>query len=742
MRRPALTLCLALAALGCDDGGASTPAPSPTADAGIASSTFDPAQRYAAMCASCHGEAGEGGLGTRLVDSPRSVAELAQIIGERMPQGNPDACRGDCPPSLARYIKTNFTSAALACATVPASVRRLRLLTRREYRATVRDLLAIPAPTAGSVGPAGADPACVRRRFAYATTATFHTVNVAGSFNGWSPTAWPMTWVPSAHEWQLDHDVPDGTYGYKFVLDGTQWVTDPRATTSMPDGFGGQNSTFTQRCAPADAGAPSTPSGADPVELATAALPVESRPAGYAFDNDADTALVTSVHVNEFLRAGSALVTAAAPRLRALAGCDATGTDASACANALVRGFGTRVFRRPLTASEMQRYGALVTGARDVDQGLARAVRTMLLSPAFLYRSELGVAQPDGTWRLTPYEVATALSYTYWGTTPDAALLTSASNGTLDTSAGIEREARRLLADPRARDQLGVFALQWLGVETVATTPRNAMLFPDFTDAVRASMLEEARRFVTSVVFDGSHHFADLFTATTTWADATLATYYGLPAVTGTGFQQVTLPAARQGGVLSLGAVLTRYAHSDQGSPILRGSFVRQSLLCQQFPPPPPNAGGVPDVDPNATTRERFRQHTANPACATCHRYIDGVGFGFERFDAVAHLRDMENGHAIDATGTIYDLERFGAGTQYDFTTLPQLAGTLAQSDAARGCFVRQYYRFARGFRETAEQRCAVLDVTRRFHAAGDDVRELMVAVTLAPDFVLRRTAP
>ncbi len=737
MRPSAVVFLCGLLSLGCDSADVA-PAP-PSSDTRGPGATIDPALRYAAMCASCHGEAGEGGLGSRLVDSARSVEQLTQIIDERMPQGNPGACRGTCASSIAQYIKTRFTSQALSCATVAPSARRLRLLTRREYRATVRDLLDLPAPSTPPTTPPGTDPSCGRHRFAYSPPSAARSVHVAGSFNGWSPTAWPMTWVEGVREWQSERELPDGTYQYKFVVDGSQWVSDPRATASMPDGFGGQNSVLTLRCADAGAPAPAPPGGVDPVEEATRSLPVESRPQGFAFDDNADTALVTSVHVNEYLRAGRSLTAAVSSRLRAVVGCEAS-ADRAACANTLVRGFGTRVFRRALSAAEMQRYGALVTGARDVDQGVSRAVRAMLLSPSFLYRSEMGVAQPDGTFRLTPYEVAAALSYTYWGSTPDAALLAAAADGSLSTPAGTEREARRLLADPRARAQLATFALQWLGVETVATTPRSAALFPAFTDAVRASMLEEARRLVTSVAFDGTHRFDELFTTRSTWVDATLASYYGFDGVSGSAFQRVELPEARQGGVLSLGAVLTRYAHSDQGSPILRGLFVRSALLCEEFPPPPPNAGGVPDVDPTATTRERFRQHTANPACVTCHRYIDGVGFGFERFDAVGRLRSTENGHPIDATGTVFDIERFGSDTRFDYATLPQLAGAIAQSEAARSCFARQYYRFARGFRETADQRCAVLDVTRRFRESGYDLRELMVAVTLSPDFATRRS--
>ncbi|MBK8692344.1 MAG: DUF1595 domain-containing protein [Deltaproteobacteria bacterium] len=225
----------------------------------------------------------------------------------------------------------------------------------------MRDLLDLPAPSTPPTTPPGTDPSCGRHRFAYSPPSAARSVHVAGSFNGWSPTAWPMTWVEGVREWQSERELPDGTYQYKFVVDGSQWVSDPRATASMPDGFGGQNSVLTLRCADAGAPAPAPPGGVDPVEEATRSLPVESRPQGFAFDDNADTALVTSVHVNEYLRAGRSLTAAVSSRLRAVVGCEAS-ADRAACANTLVRGFGTRVFRRPLSAAEMQRYGALVTG--------------------------------------------------------------------------------------------------------------------------------------------------------------------------------------------------------------------------------------------------------------------------------------------------------------------------------------------------------------------------------------------
>jgi hypothetical protein len=413
--------------------------------------------------------------------------------------------------------------------------------------------------------------------------------------------------------------------------------------------------------------------------------------------------------------------------------------DAPACAERLTSTFGRRAFRRPLTEAETARYRSLVTAAPSVAVGVARAVRAMLVSPSLLYRSEMGEAQPDGTWRLTPWETAAALSYTFWGTTPDDALLNAAAAGTLRSNADIEREARRLLADPRAREQVVTFAMQWLGVESVATAPRNGMLVPEFTDVVRAAMLEETRRFIAHTVFDGTHQLAELFMSTESFVNEPLARFYGVAGVTGDTFRRAPVPAERAGGVLGHGSVLTRYAHSDQGSPILRGVFVRQALLCQEFPPPPPNAGGVPDVDPRATTRERFRQHTNNASCATCHQHIDGIGFGFEHFDAVGRVRATENGMPIDHAGALTDVEGLGTGSRVAFNSVAELGRALASSEAAGLCAARQWFRFARGARDTALDRCAVRTMLRHARDRGGDLRELLLSVALSPDFTTRR---
>ncbi len=681
--------------------------------------TLEAAQRWASMCASCHGEAGEGGSGPALIDTARSVAELTQAIDATMPLGNPAACRGECASSLAQFIKAQFTTERLACATVAPSPRRLRLLNRREFRNTLRDLF-------GDQGAAVTD--CRLRTFAWDPQGrTVRSVHLAGSFNEWSRDAWPMSFSAERRRWELSRQLVPGSYQYKFVIDGADWIADPANADGAPDGFGGRNSVLTVRC---DDGAGTVTAGALTFDPA-GSLPQESRPEGYPYDTAAETGVVTSVHVNEYLRASQQVLDAVGPRLPALLGC----ADASRCADALIGDFGARVFRRPLTAAERTRYGSLATSAA----GLRTALRAMLVSPMFLYRSEMGAAQGDGTFRLTSWEVASALSYTFWSTLPDATLLAAAARDELTSPAAIEREARRLLADPRARAQVADFGAQWLGVDEVLSMPRNAAVYPGFDDAVRGALLEETRRFITAAFFDGERRVDALFSADWSFANATLARWYGIDGVNGDAWQRVTLPTPRRAGLLVHGAVMARTAHSDQSSPILRGVFVRRNLLCQEFPPPPANAGGVPDVDPTATTRERFRQHTANAACATCHQHIDGVGFGFEEFDGVGRYRTTENGMPIDHAGLLDAPEGWGRGMDISFATLPELGALLARSPTARACVARQWFRFSRGYRETSLDRCAVRGVVREFEAQRGDLHAMMIATVRSPDFLVRR---
>jgi hypothetical protein len=242
------------------------------------------------------------------------------------------------------------------------------------------------------------------------------------------------------------------------------------------------------------------------------------------------------------------------------------------------------------------------------------------------------------------------------------------------------------------------------------------------------------------VVFDGSGRFDELLTADYGFVDSELAGFYGVDAPDADGaWAKRALPADRAAGLLAHPAVLATYAHSDQSSPVRRGLFVRERLLCQPLGSPPPNAGGVPEIDPDATTRERFEQHSDDPACNSCHRFIDPIGFGLEHYDAMGAWRDEDGGSPVDDSGVVIDLESMGAGTEQPFAGAEELSAILAQSEAAEACFARHAYRFVLGREEGEGDACSVGGLERIFIESGGDITELIVTIAQLPSFTRRK---
>lgn len=633
------------------------------------------------------------------------------------------------------------TEGAGACLD-PVAPRQLRLLTRREYDATVRDLFALAGGdgcTDAEQCPSGAacqDGACMVETslpttFEIPGQAGWTTVHVAGSFNGWPGTlaggGWPLQRDAATDTWSGTFEIPPGDHQYKLVIDESTWIPDPTNPATADDGFGGSNSVLE-----VDVQLQEVPSLALSF---TAELPAEVRPEGYAFDNNAAAGLVTSVHAEQYLRAAQAVAEAAVAEPAGWRPC-APEADAAACAEQVAREVGRRVWRRPLTDDEVARIAGMITGEATFDEGLRVALQAMLASPWFLYKFEIG--EPDGDrFRLTGYEVATALAYGLWGTTPDDALLDAAEAGVLDTADGVEAQVQRLLAEPRARAQVSAFAVQWLGVEKIATIDKNDTLFPGFDTNLRASILEETRRLAEHVVFDGTGRFPELLSADYTFVDAALAGLYGVEAPAAA-WSQVPAPAGRMG-ILGHASVLASNAYPNQSSPVRRGLFVRRALLCQELPPPPPEAGAVPEVDPSASTRERFEQHMDDDFCRACHQFIDPVGFGFEHFDPIGAWRELDAGLPIDASGELVGLDDLAGDDVHAFGSLPELAMVLAGSETAPACFATHYFRYAHGRLEAPEDDCALEDLAQRFAAADHDVVSLLAATLTAPEYRYRR---
>jgi hypothetical protein len=333
------------------------------------------------------------------------------------------------------------------------------------------------------------------------------------------------------------------------------------------------------------------------------------------------------------------------------------------CAETFVTTFGARLYRRPLTPAERSRYLGLyekVARQADFKTFVYWATLTLLQSPNVIYRSELGEPDGQGSYRLSQYEIASSLSYTFTGGPPSVELMQLAASNRLSTPDQIEAAARGLVFDdarqvrPAFRAVVLRFADQWLGLSTLQNLRKDDTVFPDFQEAVQEALSEETRRFLAGVVIDGRGTPADLLTAPYTYVNNQLATFYRFAPVAGTDYAKVDRPAGWGVGLLAQGSLLSIEAHSLTTSPTKRGYLVRTRLLCGVVPPPPAVVNPLPEPTEGETTRQRYETlHVSDNSCRACHQNMDSIGFGFEHLDATGRYREREGRFDIDDSGVI-----------------------------------------------------------------------------------------
>jgi hypothetical protein len=414
-----------------------------------------------------------------------------------------------------------------------------------------------------------------------------------------------------------------------------------------------------------------------------------------------------------------------AQRRAELVGCTPAGVG-DACIEQFVVDFGRRVFRRPLDDIERQRWLDVSIDLADGDpwQGLRLAVSGMLQAPSFLYRVELGEPDPAVPERLryTSMEMASRLSFLLWNSIPDAELLDAGEAGELSTLEGIQAQAERMLADPRARKAVQDFFWQYLDLGRLDGTTRDPVDYPMFSATMADSMRTEVALVVDDLVYRRDADIRELFTTRTTFVNAELAALYGVdaPGATAITYVPVELPASGpRAGILTLGAFLTMNAHETYTSPTLRGKYIRERVLCQEVPPPPDDIDtNVGDTTDAKTMRERLEQHATNPSCASCHTFIDPPGFLFENFDNIGAFRTVDAGEPIDASG---DLDGTPLADARD------LAAVLEDHEGVGRCLVEQLYRHAQGRLQTDAEEGALEDLTLRFVDADHRFSQLLL---------------
>ena len=413
----------------------------------------------------------------------------------------------------------------------------------------------------------------------------------------------------------------------------------------------------------------------------------------------------------------------------------------NACATSFLKEKGRLLNRRPMTADEL---GKLVTEAnksadrlKDFYAGLGVALEAMLVSPNVIFVTEDSEADPQnpGRERLDSFSLATRLSLFLWNAAPDDAVLKAAETGEIQTPKGRAKVVASMLASARLETGVRAFFDDMFGFDDFNSLAKDVAAYPKFTGQMAADAREETLRTVVDHLVVKKADYRDLFTTRSTFISPGVAQLYGLPAPPR--WTPYEFPAETpRAGILTQISFLTVHSHPGRTSPTLRGKALRELLLCQPVPPPPPNVDFSAVEDPKSpfkTVRERLNFHQKNPACAGCHKIMDPMGLALENFDGIGRYRTSEKGETIDPSGAL-------DGKQ--FKDVAGLGQILHDHPALTQCLVRRVYTYGSGGPGTADNKPTLDYLNARFAEGGYKMPELMRAIALSNAFSLVTPPP
>lgn len=432
--------------------------------------------------------------------------------------------------------------------------------------------------------------------------------------------------------------------------------------------------------------------------------------------------------------------------------CEPTGVGDAECARAFVESFGAKAYRRPLTADELRSYTELTvawaTAEGDFLAGATLAVETMLQSPHFLFLVPQARDSAVKQW-----DTASRLSYALWNTLPNSDLFEAAEARHLESRQEIEAVARRMLDRPEAQGALDGFFAQWMRFDRLRSAVKDRNRYRDYSQTVAESMTEESLRLFRHLAWNDLD-FREFFNADYTFVDDFLTTIYGMPDPQVPFGKTPYGTDSMRGGILGHGTFLAQTGKPINTSPTERGLFVREHFLCQTIPPPPPGVdASLPPLAAGArpmTIRMTMESlHAPETACASCHKLVDPIGFGFEHFDTVGAYRDeepvrveptpqqerqgmkAETHHlAIDSMGYIAGIE------DSDFRSPREAGRILADSETCQKCVVKQLFRYFFGRHETKHDAELIERAYNRFRESGFLFRELVLGLLVTEEFL------
>jgi hypothetical protein len=463
----------------------------------------------------------------------------------------------------------------------------------------------------------------------------------------------------------------------------------------------------------------------------------------FGFDNIGEALTVQPLHIELFEQSADAVLTelfalpATDPNRAKVLGCDAQ-SGGHACVVSTVLAFAQRAFRRPVVEAEITPFVSIsdsyaMTGGTAAD-GLKLALKAVLLSPHFLFRVELDPSPTaKDVHRLNGYELATRLSYFLWSSMPDDALLASAKSGALTTDAGLVSEVSRMLADPKAQALVSDFAGQWLNIRRVAAVKPDATMYPAFTPELAADMQTETSMLFSNLLGQG-RPITELLTADYTFINQRLAGFYGVTPPSATGFVKVPVAGSHRTGFLMQASFLTMTSNPTRTSPVKRGKWVLEQLLCS--PPPPPPAGvNLAAIDGGGqSVRAKLEAHRAKEPCHSCHSLMDPIGLSFENFDGIGAYRSSDQYGPIDATGTLQT-----AAGEVTFNGADQLVPIVSKDERLAPCVAQKVLTYAVGRGFSSADAKALDGVLTATNASGQGLRGLVGSAALSESFKSRR---
>jgi hypothetical protein len=403
------------------------------------------------------------------------------------------------------------------------------------------------------------------------------------------------------------------------------------------------------------------------------------------------------------------------------------------CAREILSRYGLLLFRRPLTAAELEnRVGLsrrMTERTNDFYAGVQYALSMLLQLPDFIFRTELAVPSAGGkSGTLDAYSRATRLSFLMWNTTPDAELLRAAASGELQTSAGLARQVDRLMASPRLEAGMRAFFDDMLQMNTFDTVSKDNLLYPKWGSAMAASAREETLRTVIGLALHDNGDIRDLMTTRQTYIDRRLAMLYSVPfAFTGDWVKYEFPPESGRSGILTQISMLSMFSHPGRSSPTKRGVALREIFLCLPTPEPPNDVDFSAVNDPKnpiKTLREKLMAHNTNRTCAACHQMTDPIGLSLEGFDTIGGYRTTDNGEPIDVSATIQGKTFSGA---------QGLGQYLHDNPQYPACVARKLYSYSRGLKNSFV--ADFPDAYKAFQDSGFRLRALLKSIAVSDSF-------